>query len=162
MDTGKVTALTLLDLFAAFDTIDYSILDRLSDWYGISGTALTWIRSFLIYRFQSIKISKCFSKAVPLFCCVPQGSILGPLLFTLYTTPQSSLIRSHKLDHHLYLDDTQVYISLSTADTDLSLKELVDCLGDISDWKTNIKLRLNANKTANLIISSLRTSLVIA
>jgi len=67
MDTGKVTALTLLDLSAAFDTVDYSVLlDRLSDWYGTSDTALTWrIRSFLINRFQSIKIRKCFSKAVP-------------------------------------------------------------------------------------------------
>jgi len=56
MDTGKITAVTLLDLSAAFDTIDYSILlDRLSDWYGISGTALTWIWSFLINGFQSIK-----------------------------------------------------------------------------------------------------------
>jgi len=87
MDTGKVTALTLVDLSAAFDTINYSLLlDRLSDWHGISGTALTWIRSFLINRFQSIKIRKCLSKAMPLFCGVPQISVLGPLLFTLYTT----------------------------------------------------------------------------
>jgi len=68
MDTGKVTAPTLLDLSAAFDTIDCSVLlDRFSDWYGISGIALTWIRSFLINRFQSIKIRTCFSKAIPLF-----------------------------------------------------------------------------------------------
>ena len=77
MDTGKVTALTLLDLSAAFDTIDYSILlGRLFDWYGISGTALTRIRSFLINRFQSIKIRKCFAKAVPLFCGVPKAVFL--------------------------------------------------------------------------------------
>jgi len=141
MDTGKVTALTLLDLSATFDTIDYSVLlDHLSDWYGISGTALTWIRSFLINRFQSIKIRKCYSKAVPLFCSVPQVSVFGPLLFTLYTTPVlSSLIHCQKLDHHLYADDTQVYISLSTADTDLSLKQLGDCLSDISGWMTNNK-----------------------
>jgi len=58
---------------------------------------------------------------------------------TLYTTPLSSLIHSHKLDHHLYADDTQVYISLSTADTDISLKQLDDCLRDISGWMTNNK-----------------------
>ena len=115
MDTGKVTALTLLDLSAAFDTIDYSVLlDRLSDWYGISGTALTWIRSFLINRFQSIKIRNCFSNAVPLFYGVPQGFVLG--LFSLYATLLSSLIHSHKLDNHFYADDTQEYIYLSTAD----------------------------------------------
>ena len=105
-ETWKVTALTLLDLSADFDTIDYSVLlDHLSDWYDISDTALIWIRSFLINRFQSIKIRKCFSKAAPLFCGVPQGSVLGPLMFTLYTRPLSSLINSHKLDHHLYEDD---------------------------------------------------------
>jgi len=72
MDTGKVTALTLLDLSAAFDTIDYAILlDRLSDWYGISGTAFTGISSFLINRFQSIQIRNCFSKVVPFFLMFP-------------------------------------------------------------------------------------------
>ena len=121
-----IFVLTLLDLSAAFDTIDYSVLiNRLSDWYDISGTALTWIRSFLINRFQSIQIRNCFSNAVPFFCGVPQCSVLGPLLFTLYTTPLSTVIHIHKLDHHLYPDDTQVYISLSTADTELSLKNLV-------------------------------------
>jgi len=92
-----------------------------------------------------------------LFCGVPQVSILGPLLFTLYTTPVlSSLIHNHKLDHHLYVDDTQVYISLSTADTDLSLKQLGDCLSDICGWMTNNKLWLNANKTNFLIIGTSR------
>jgi len=125
-------------------------------WLVWSGTALTWIHSFLINRFQSIEIRKCFSKAVPLFCGVPQGSVLGPLLFTLYTTPISSLIYSHKLDHHLCADDTQVYISLSTVDTDLSLKQLGDCLSDISGWMTNNKFRLNANKTDFIIIATSR------
>jgi len=135
MDTGKVTALTLLGLFAAFDTIDYSVhLDRLSDWYGIFGTALTWIHSLLINRFQSIKIRNCFSKAVPWFYGVPQCSVLVPLLYTL-----SYLIHNHKLDNCFYADDTQVYIYLSTADNDLYLKQLSDCLSFISGWMTNNK-----------------------
>ena len=65
--------------------------------------------------------------ALPLFCGVPQGSVLGPLLFTLCTTSLNFIIHSHKLDHHLYEDDTHVYISLSAADTDFSLKQLGDC-----------------------------------
>jgi len=78
------------------------------------------------------------------------------LLFTLYTTPLSSLIQSHKLDHDLYADDTQVYISFSTADTDISLKQLGDWLSDICGWMTNNKLRIKANKTDFIIIVTSR------
>ena len=70
------------------------------------------------------KVNTCLSMAVPLFSGFPQGSVLGTLLFTLYTTRISSLIHSHKLCYHVYADDTHVYISLFTTDTDLSLKHL--------------------------------------
>ena len=87
MDKGKVTALTLFDLSVAFDTFDHNILIKhLSTWYGISGTALSWFSSYLPDRYQSVKIANCFSAALPISCGVPQGSVLGPLLFTPYTT----------------------------------------------------------------------------
>ena len=75
-----------------------------------------------------------------------------------YTTPLNSLIHNHKLDHHLCTDDTQVYISLSTADTDISLRQLDDCLSDIFDRMANNRLRLNANKTYFIIIGTSRQS----
>ena len=94
IDNGKVTALTLLDLSVAFDTIDHNIpITRLSTWYGISGTALSWFTSYLTDRQQAIKIDNCFSDMLPTSCGVPQGYVLGPLLFTLYTTPLSSVIQ---------------------------------------------------------------------
>ena len=152
---GKVTALTLLDLSAAFDTIDHGILiKRLSLWYGISGTALNWFLSYLTGRHQTIKIANCFSAALPTPCGVPQGSFLGPLLFTLYTTPLSSVIQNHNLDHHLYADDTQIYISLATSDTNRSLNQLSDCLQDIFLWMTESKLKLNADKIEFFIIGT--------
>ena len=98
MDKGEVTALTLLDFLAAFDTIDHATLtDRLSDWYGISGQAHIWFSSYLQNRHQSYG--------------VPHGSVLGPVLFTLYTTPLSAIISSFDINHHLYADDTQIYMS---------------------------------------------------
>ena len=155
IDNGKVTALTLLDLSAAFDTIDHNILiTRLSTWYGISGTALSWFTSYLTDRQQAIKIGNCFSDMLPTSCGVPQGSVLGPLLFTLYTTPLSSVIQGHNLDHHLYADDTQIYISLTTPDACRSLNQLRDCLQDVSLWMKNSKLKLNANKTEFIIIGT--------
>jgi len=95
-----------------------------------------------------------------MFCSIAQGFVLALLRSTRYSTPVSSLIHSHKLDHHLpvYVDDTQVYISLSTADTDISLTQLTDCLSDISGWMTNNRLRLNADKTDFIIISTSRLS----
>ena len=155
IDKGKVTALTMLDLSAAFDTIDHGILiKRLSLWYGISGTALNWLLSYLTGRHQTIKIANCFSAALPSSCGVPQGSVLGPLLFTLYTTPLSSVIQNHNLDHHLYADDTHIYISLTTSDTNRSLNQLSDCLHEISLWMTDSKLKLNADNTEFLIIGT--------
>ena len=95
MDNGKVTALTLLDLSTNFDEIDRLILlQRLHRHFGISGTALRWFKSYFSGRHQSINMS-------------------GLVLFRLYTTSLSQVITNHNLSHHLYADDTQVYISLS-------------------------------------------------
>ena len=88
MDGGRVTALTLLDLSAAFDTLDHSsITNLLSTWYGIDGIALDWFVSYLSDRKQKVKLMDCLSSPAEVACGVPQGFVLGPLLFTLYTTP---------------------------------------------------------------------------
>ena len=118
---GKVTALTLLDLSAAFGTIDRNILIKsLSLWYDISGTALSWFLSYLTGRHQTIKITNRFSAALPTSCGVPLGSVLGSLLFDVYTMPFSYFIRSHNLDH-LFTLMKHIYISLATSDTNRSL-----------------------------------------
>ena len=155
MDKGEVTALTLLDLLAAFDTIDHATLtDRLSDWYGISGQAQIWFSSYLQNRLQSVKIKETFSDKVTLSYRVPQGSVLGPVLFTSYTTPLSAIISSFDINHHLYADDTQIYMSLSVSNAKESLEKLQHCLMGVSAWMTGSKLKLNPSKTELLLIGT--------
>ena len=93
MDKGEVAALTLLDLSAAFDTIDHvTLTDGFSDWYGISGQAQIWFSSYLQNRHQSPKNQDSLSDKVTLSYRVPQGSVLGPVPFTLYTTQLSVIL----------------------------------------------------------------------
>ena len=102
MAKGEVTALTLLGLSAFSDTIDHATLTYiLSDWYRISGQAQICFSSYLQNRHQSVKITDTLSDKVTLSCGVPQGSVLGPVLFTLYTTPLSAIISSFDINHHL-------------------------------------------------------------
>ena len=157
MDKGEVTALTLLDLSAAFDTIDHvTLTDRLSDWYGISGQAQIWFSSYLQNRHQSVKIEDTFSDKVTLSYGVPQGSVLGPVLFTLYTIPISAILSSFDINHHLYADDTQIYMSLSVSNAKESLEKLQHCLMGVSAWMTGSKLKLNPSKTFFFIGTKLR------
>ena len=99
MNKSEVTALTLLDLSVAFDTIDQATLtNTFSNWYGIStsGQGQIWFSSYLQNRHQSIKIKDSLSDEVTLSYGVPQGSVLGPVFFILYTTPLSTIISRDK------------------------------------------------------------------
>ena len=155
MDSGKTTAMVLLDMSAAFDTLDHSsIIELLSGWYGISGRALNWVRSYLLNRVQRVKLLYKLGEPFKTDYGVPHGSVLGPLLFTLYTTPPSSVISRHNICHHLYADNTQIYLSLSKTDPEMSLSLVQQCLQDVSDWMIASKLRLNPDKTEFLLIGT--------
>lgn len=138
-----------MDLSAAFDTIDrVKLIHRLKSWFGISGIALDWFSSYLSDRVQSVKVNNHLSSEKALVCGVPQGSVLGPILFSLYTVPLSKVISSYSdIKHLLYADDTQAYMSLTPAHAIESLSDLGQCLTDIHSWMNTNMLKLNPDKT---------------
>ena len=156
MAKGSVTALTLLDLSAACDTIDYIILlDRLNVYYGISELALGWFKSYLSGRTHSVKVGSTLSHPAALQYGVPQGSVLGPILFSLYTNPISSIFHSHiSINHRFYADDTQLYTTVSPTNFSHSIQKLKNCLNDIQNFMFPNKLKLNPEKTEFILIGS--------
>jgi hypothetical protein len=154
LDAGKCVLLVLLDLSAAFDTIDHDILlSRLLD-LGITGTPLQWLTSYLNNRHQSVTINGILSSSQTLHSGVPQGSVLGPLLFCIYISPLGQLIRRHSLNFHQYADDNQLYLSFSQSDTSHSIDIMENAVLDIKSWMTQNKLKLNDEKTEVLLIRS--------
>ena len=133
--------------------IDHSILfHRLSVWFGLQGTALKWLKSYLSSRDFSVKCTDSFSNPRPLAFRVPQGSVLGPLLYIFYSTPLSHLISLLSLNHHLYADDTQLFFSFFPTSFSESVAHLQSALSKISDWMSANLLTLNPNKTEYLLI----------
>ena len=157
LDDGNAVLMVLLDLSAAFDTIDHHLLlARLESEVGLKGAALAWIASYLSDRTQRVRVENSVSAPSNLAIGVPQGSVLGPLLFLVYLLPLRYIIEEFEMKRHGYADDTQLYCGVNLKDsTQLQqrLNKMESCLEKVREWMTRNKLKLNEAKTQVLLIS---------
>ena len=156
LDSNGEVILVLLDLSAAFNTLDHQILlPRLRKYFNFTETALKWFSSYLLGRSQRVSTADATSPPRCLEYGIPQGSILGPLLFTLYMAPLQDVIRSHSLDSMFYADDTQIYIVIDDPKQSVdSVGVLKGCINDVFAWNSKNMLKCDPGKTEILHFTS--------
>jgi hypothetical protein len=157
IDQGKGVALILLDFSAAFDTVDHQILlDFLKDYVGLGGPVLKLFQSYLTGRTQCVSIKGVLSELSELAYGVPQGSVLGPIEFCIYTIPLGAILRHYNIQYHIYADDTQLYCSFDLKSPSDTVTNISACISDIRTWMIRNKLKINDDKTEFLLITSPR------
>ena len=143
-------------LSVAFYTADHQILlSRLETVLGIRSASLQWFRSYLLDRSQSVVVNNSASCPSPLMFGVPQGSVLGPVLFVLYTPPLSDIIASHSVNRQLFADDTQLQKSAPPNNVQSFARDLQLCTDDTKSWMCSNQLKLNKDKTEAILFSTL-------
>ena len=155
LDRGDGVFLALLDLSAAFDTVEHAILLRFMEMsLGVCGTVLNWFSSYLSERTQQVSIENTVSESGSVLYGVPQGSVLGPIIFCVYILPLGKIIQNHGLKYHIYADDTQLLCPFPIHDPFPVLNKLELCVADIRAWMLKNQLKVNDDKTEFLVIAS--------
>ena len=148
IDQQSNVILLLLDLSAAFDTINHSLLiKKLQKLYGIQGSVISWLKSYLIDRSFTVRVKRSSSSSCVLEIGVPQGSILGPLLFILYTKDLEEIVTKYGYSIHLYADDTQIYLAFDVHSSCPDMSNIQNCFKEIKNWMAINFLKLNEDKT---------------
>jgi hypothetical protein len=159
IDSKSHVVLMLLDLSAAFDTINHqTLLQRLKTDYNVDGMVLQWFASYLDKRTFAVKVNKTSSDSIFLSIGVPQGSILGPLLFILYTRDLEKIAAKYGFSIHLYADDTQIYFAFDpTRSFSNHMNRLTACFVEIKHWMSHNFLKLNGDKTEMMVLKNARS-----
>ena len=153
LDSRSYVFMLFLDFSSAFDTVDHHILlEKLEKNFYVKGMALKWFKSFLSNRQFKVNVEGNFSKHYSANYGVPQGSVLGPILFSLYSQEVSKIIESYGFNVHMFADDIQIYFQCDDLNSKLPL--LKSCFNEIKLWANNNFLKLNDKKTKLLVISS--------
>ena len=140
---------------AAFDTVDHDILlHRLEESFGFAGSVLNWLRSFLRGRTQQVVFNGLASTVAEVTSGVPQGSVLGPLLFLLYTADIPVIASKHGLGIHCYADDGQLYVFGKANCADQLVLKVTTCIGVVDAWMSSNRLKLNSDKTQFIWLGS--------
>ena len=155
--TGHAAVFVSLNLSAAFDTLDHNILiDILNRHFNISDLALSWFCSYLSQRSQFVKMDNFSSSLTSLNSGVPQGSVLGPILFSLYTSPMCSIIVQHDLLFHQFADDITLFTGVSHPDPSPTLFKLSSYFSALNSWFSQSQLKLKPTKSEVMFVGSSR------
>ena len=155
---ANISVLALLDFSSSFDTIVHTILvHRLHSDFGFTDTVLQWFSSYLTDRTHYVAVSNHCSAFAPVHSGVPQGSVLGPMLFTMYIKPLSAIIDSHSIIHHSFADDLQLQMSAPPDRISELLQSIQSCISDVKAWATANMLKLNDSKTKLMLVISNRS-----
>ena len=160
IDNRSHAVLMMLDLSAAFDTVNHAVLiKKLKNFYGLGGNIIKWIESYLNKRSFKVSVNDKYSESCSLEIGVPQGSILGPLLFILYTKEIEKITEKYNFHVHLYADDSQLYFSFDPKSTDdeEQLLNLKKCFAEIKSWMSKNFLKMNDDKTEILELHGLQS-----
>lgn len=151
MESKSLTVLVLLDFSSAFNSVDFDILLGILKSLNFSSSALAWFNSYLRGRSQCVRLDETFSDWCSLTEGVPQGSVLSPLLFSIFINMVTSVISSN---FHLYADDLQLYRHFTVADADSAIAAMNHDLACISAWAKSFGLQINPTKSQAMIIGS--------
>ena len=158
LNKGNISVLALLDFSSAFDTIDHPILvHRLQTDLGFTDAVIQCFSSYLTDRTHYVSLCNHCSAFTHVHSGVPQGSVLGLILFTMYIKPLSAIIDSHSIIHHSFADDLQLQMSAPPDRIFELLHSTQSCISDVKAWATVNMLKLNDNKTELLLVTSKRT-----